>query len=119
MITAIPAQADDLLTFKLSGKLHASDYDHFVPLIDEALAHHDKLRLVVIFEDFHGWDMAALWEDVKFDAAHFTKFRRIALVGDAAWEKWMAAFCKPFTTAKIRFFTTAERDDAQRWAEAD
>lgn len=54
--------------------------------------------------EFHGWSMGALWEDIKFDLHHFADIERLALIGDKKWEVGMAVFCKPFTTAKIRYF---------------
>ena len=37
------------------------------------------------------------------------------MVGDKTWEKWMAAVCKPFTLAKIKYFDVAELEAAQKW----
>jgi hypothetical protein len=31
------------------------------------------------------------------------------------WEKGMSVFCKPFTTAKIRYFDKAQAADARTW----
>ncbi len=31
----------------------------------------------------------------------------------------MAVFCKPFTTAKIRYFDQAKADEAKTWIESD
>lgn len=59
--------------------------------------------------------MPALWEDVKFDVKHFNDIERLAIVGESAWEKWMAAFCKPFTTAKIRYFPAEQLAEARAW----
>lgn len=117
MIEPIASDRDDVLGFRLTGKLHAADYENLVPIVDAALEAHDKISLLVLFHDFEGWDMAALWEDTKFDVTHFTKFQRIALVGEKRWEKWMAAFCKPFTTAKVRYFNAAQLDEARHWVE--
>ena len=72
--------------------------------MEKAIQEHGKVRLLVEMRDFHGWGVGALWEDIKFDAKHFCDFERIAMVGDKQWEKGMAVFCKPFTTAKIRYF---------------
>ena len=65
--------------------------------------------------DFHGWQVGALWEDIKFDAKHFRDIERLALVGDRQWEKGMAVFCKPFTTAKVRYFPSEKLDEAANW----
>lgn len=100
---------------KLSGKLTKQDYGHFVPEIEARIMQHGKLRLLVEMHDFHGWKLSALWEDIKFDAKHFADIERLALVGDRKWEAGMAAFCKPFTTAKVRYFSTEQYEDAVAW----
>jgi hypothetical protein len=115
MIEQLPAGSDHLLGFKMSGKLHDEDYKHFVPTVDAAIAKHGKVRLLAWFHDFHGWDTHALWDDIKFSTTHCTKIDRIALVGEKTWEKWMAAVCKPFTMAKIRYFDAAQVEDAKAW----
>lgn len=111
-ISGLPAHTIGL---KLSGKLHDNDYKTFVPLVDAELAKTDKINVLAQFHDFHGWDMHALWDDIKFSTTHCTKINRIALVGDKAWEKWMAAVCKPFTMAKVRYFDAAELEAAKAW----
>jgi hypothetical protein len=69
--------------------------------------------------DFHGWNTGALWEDIKFGLKHFMDIERIAMVGDKKWEKGMSAFCKPFTTAKIRYFDPSQVEEARTWLESD
>ena len=115
MIEQLPSKSEKVLAFKISGKLHDEDYKHFVPLIDAAVAKEGKVRLLAEFHDFHGWDLHALWDDIKFSTTHCTKIERIALVGDKTWEKWMAAVCKPFTMAKVRYFDVADVGAARTW----
>jgi hypothetical protein len=115
MIEQLPESSETILGFRMSGKLHAEDYKKFVPVIDEALAKQGKVRLLAQFEDFHGWDLHALWDDIKFATTHCTKIDRIAMVGDKTWEKWMALVCKPFTLAKVRYFDASKLDAAWAW----
>ena len=115
MIEQLPESSGKVLGFKMSGKLHDEDYKTFVPLIDAVAAKEGKVRLLVQFHDFHGWDLHALWDDVKFATTHCTKIERIAIVGEKTWEKWMAAICKPFTMAKIRYFDASQIDAAKVW----
>ena len=65
--------------------------------------------------DFHGWDAGALWEDIKWDAKHFNDIERLAIVGEKTWHKLMAGFCKPFTTARVRYFTQEQFVEAHAW----
>jgi hypothetical protein len=104
-----------VLAVDLSGKLTKEDYQKFVPEIERLIRQHGKLRMLVELTGFHGWEMGALWEDIKFDVKHFRDLERIAFVGDRAWEKGMATFCKPFTTATIRYFDSADREQALKW----
>jgi hypothetical protein len=115
MIEQLPSVSDKALAFKMSGKLHDEDYKRFVPLVDSAIAAQGKVRLLALFENFQGWDLQALWDDIKFATTHCTKIERIALVGDKKWEQWMAKVCKPFTMAKIRYFDTADLETAKTW----
>jgi hypothetical protein len=115
MIEMIHLEPAHLLAFKLSGKLHDEDYKSFVPLVDKAIAEDGKVRMLVKFEDFHGWDAHALWDDTKFATTHCTKIEKLAMVGEKTWEKWMATICKPFTMAKIKYFEANQFDDAVKW----
>ena len=115
MITQLPQSTDRLLGFKLSGKLHDEDYQHFVPVVEAAIARNGKVRLLSQFEDFHGWDLHALWDDTKFSMKHCADVEKIAIVGDRTWEKWMAKICKPFTKAKIEYFDAKDIERAWAW----
>ena len=92
-----------ILSVTLHGKLTKSDYEDFVPEVESALNEHGKVRMLVRLVDFGGWSAGGLWEDIKFDLRHFSDIERLAIVGDKGWEAAMAVFCKPFTTAKIRY----------------
>lgn len=104
-----------VLILTLSGKLAKEDYAHFTPAVERAVQEHGKVRLLVRMHDFHGWTMGALWEDAKFDWRHFSDIERLALVGESRWEHGMAVFCKPFTTAAVRYFDQSKADEASAW----
>jgi len=104
-----------ILTVTLSGKLTKEDYQHLGPEVDRLIAKHGKIRIAAIMHEFHGWTLGALWDDIKFDFKHFAHIERLALIGERKWEAGMAAFCKPFTTAKVRYFDVAQSDEAMAW----
>jgi hypothetical protein len=115
MVELLPESTDKALAFRMSDKLHDEDYKKFVPLVEAAVAKQGKVRLLAEFHDFHGWDLHAVWDDIKFSTTHCTKIDRIALVGEKSWEAWMAQVCKPFTMAKVRYFDASEIDAARAW----
>ncbi|HSR70459.1 MAG TPA: STAS/SEC14 domain-containing protein [Acidobacteriota bacterium] len=109
--------AGKILEVMLTGKLEKEDYKAFAPEVDRLVKKHGKLRVLCVMEDFHGWTAGALWEDVKVDLKHFNDIERLALVGDKKWQKGMAVFCKPFTTAEVRYYEKPRLADARRWIE--
>ncbi len=110
---------DKVVEVTVSGKLTKEDYGHFAPIVEAAIQRSGKLRMLVVMHDFHGWTAGALWEDVKFDWHHFRDIERLALVGERRWEAGMAVFCKPFTTARVKYFDHSALDEARQWITAD
>ena len=115
MIETIETGSRKVLGLKLCGKLHDEDHKQFVPRWETILTGRGKVRLFVEFEDFHGWDLHAAWDDLKLGLKHYSDFERIAMVGDRKWEELMASFCKPFTRAKVKYFERLEVHAAWTW----
>jgi hypothetical protein len=115
MIETIETGSAKVVGWKLHGTLHDEDYQRFLPQVESILTSQGKVRLFVQFEDFHGWDVHAAWDDMKFGIRHYSDFERIAMVGEREWEKWMAALCKPFTGAKVRYFDCSQIEEAWLW----
>ena len=108
-----------LLEVKASGKLSADDYEALEPAVDKLIDDSGKIKILFIMRDFHGWDLGAAWEDIKFATRHFRDIEKIAMVGEKAWEKWMATICKPFTMSSIQYFEAGEEHSARQWLSSD
>jgi hypothetical protein len=104
-----------ILVIHVSEKLAKSDYERFVPEFERLILRNGKLSVLFDMTGFHGWDAGALWEDIKFDVKHFADIKRLAMVGEKKWQQGMAAFCKPFTSASIRYFDHANAAEARKW----
>src|SRR3546814_5865857 len=111
MITSEDVRGYYLVCRGAGGRTEA-DYEAAVPELENALVLRDEpLRLMIVLEDFRGWDIAALWEDLKFDARHSGDFGRIAVLGESKLEEWGAALSKPFLGSEIRYFDINERSE--------
>lgn len=106
----------NFLAFKLSGKLHDEDYKQFMPLI-QAAADKGKLHLLVEMENFEGWDLPALWDDMQLDAHYGKQIERLAVIGDKKWEQWMTKICRPFTSARVEYFDAQGAQGAWAWVQ--
>ena len=115
MIEKLQPEKENVIAFRLTGKLHDEDYKAFVPEVEALIAREGKIRLLLQLDHFQGWDLPAAWDDITFGIKHFRDLERIAVVGDPGWEKWMIKLSKPFSEAKIRFFPADEMIAAWDW----
>ena len=90
-----------LLEVKISGKLSAEDYETLEPGVEKLIGDSGKSKILFMMSDFHGWELGAVWEDIKFATKHCTDIEKVAMVGEKTWEKWMAMICKPILSASV------------------
>jgi hypothetical protein len=100
---------------EITAKLTKDDFRRFGPEIERLIDKHGKIRVLVQMHDFRGWDAAALWEDIKLDVKHFNDIERIAILGEKKWQERLSMLCRPFTTARVRYFDHSELDQAREW----
>jgi hypothetical protein len=117
-ITLKEENSGKVLEAQISGKLVHDDYKRLSPEFEKLLKEHGKISVLFEMVDFHGWETAALWDDIRFDVKHYDDIERLAMVGDRKWEEGMSQFCGVFTTAKIRYFDRSQKNEARKWLEA-
>ena len=107
-----------LLEVQASGKLSAEDYETLEPGVEKLIEGAGKIKILFVMSDFHGWDLGAVWEDIKFATKHCADIEKVAMVGENSWEKWMATICKPFTMSSIKYFEAGQEQEARDWLAA-
>ena len=75
MIATIETGSPKVVGLKLTGKLHDEDFKQFVPKMETILTAEGKVRLFIQLEDFHGWDLYAALDDLKFSLRHYSDIR--------------------------------------------
>jgi len=119
MIEQLENLPEDILGFRATGEITASDYtDVLKPAIDGVLRRGDEVRIVLVFDDWSGMTGAAVWEDLKMGIERFTKWKRIALVTDIEWMRHATSLFGWMTPGDVKSFACAELDAAVAWAEA-
>lgn len=108
-----------LLEVRASGKLTREDYEDFEPAVDKLISASGKIKILFVMANFHGWELGAVWEDIKFATKHCHDIEKIAMVGETTWEKWMSTICKPFTMSSIKYFDVFDEQDARAWLMAE
>ncbi len=83
MIEQLTTDSDRILGFQIRGRLHEEGSPgSLYRSLKLPLKHKARFVFCAEFHDFHGWDLHALWDDVKFAIRHCRDIERVALVGE-------------------------------------
>jgi len=118
MISMSEPDASGVVTVTVSGKVTKEDYRPLLPKLERLLQEQGSLRFLIHLEDVAGFELGALWEDIKFDYSHQSRYGRTAIVGDRDWQAWATRLSSLFFDAEMRFFTIDEAEAADAWVRA-
>lgn len=120
MLKILDQTSKKALGVQINGKILHKDYATFIPMLEKMIADNGAARCLVELVDFGGFELRALWDELKFDIKHCADVERCAVVGDKSWEKWATNLSKPlFPAAKMKFFSPEQIDDAWYWVKHD
>ena len=106
----------DLVRWIADGKITKAECDRFYPELEQFIEQKGTVRCLAELERFEGWEPAALWKELEFDAKHRNDFSKVALVGaKERWEQWSAKLADLLTSAEIRTFDEGATEEALTW----
>src|ERR1043166_7229487 len=101
----IDYEPNDVCVLRISGTLKQSEFAAAQQEIAAKIDAGAKPRLLVVAENFDGWQRGADWNDLDFLLSHGGEIAKIALVGDARWEiKGLAFAGAGVRRAPVKFF---------------
>lgn len=118
MIEILKESKGSLLGVKISGKLTDDDYHKvLIPKFKEIMENYGHSRfLVELAPDFEGFDLMAIWHDLKLglidEGYHIEK---MAVVGGPELFLWGIKFSVHFMQGEIRTFEAGKLDQAWTW----
>jgi SpoIIAA-like len=116
MPAQIQQQSNDTYVLRISGTLKRSEFGAEQTALARQIDTGSKPRLLVILENFEGWERGADWDDLDFMISHGGKISRIALVAEPRWETLALAFAGAgVRRAPVKFFPPNELDQARSW----
>lgn len=120
MFEILPESTDTCIGFKISGKITAEDYDSLLPRLDEAIAEHGKINLLVLIEDFDYEGFDAAKKDFQFGTHQYRQVEKAAFVSDKRWLEWTVKVMDPFTRrTKEKIFESDQLEEAWAWVLAE
>ena len=104
-----------LVSARAHGTLDGADYDVLLPELDAVLAAGGPVSFLFIMEQFRGWDIESFARELKWDEKNRNRLRKIAIVGDAGWQKWSTLLSKWFVPGNVRYFDRTQETAARTW----
>ncbi len=121
MIEIMPETEGNVLVVKAKGKLTAKDYEEtFIPKINQMIEVYRKVRVVVLLaENFDGWEIGAAWDDAVFGIQHRHDFDKMAVVGGPKWVQWATKISFNFMDGQVEIYDIPDFENAVAWAKGD
>ncbi len=120
-VRLIPTTKPDVIAFEVNGKISSEDMHRLVPMFDERMRAHERLRILVRVLDFDGVSLEALRHEGLWSVKMrgLKQVERYALVGGPDWMETVAKWSAPLTRIETRHFSLDEEERAWNWLEAN
>jgi hypothetical protein len=106
----------NVLMVVVSGQLKQPELAEVQQAASTIIRIRDKVRMLVIAEDFQGWNSEDDWGDLSFQDENDAKIERIAIVGDREWKDLAITFAgRGFRDFPIEFFEHGQMAKARAW----
>jgi hypothetical protein len=116
MSAEIVDNSGGVLTIKVSGKLRQPELAAAQKDAAEMLEKKGSSRLLVLAEEFEGWEKGGDWGDLSGQMQLDVQIDRMAIVGEKRWEDLALLFTgKGIRHVDIEYFAPAELLKARDW----
>ena len=116
MSANLEQHADRLLVLRVGGELKKSELDAAQSKFVEIIAGAGTVKLLVLLENFSGWEHGEQWGDTDFFFSHRNEFEKIAAVGNPRWEAQVLAFTGAgLRKGPVKFFLEIGESEARAW----
>ena len=116
MIEKLSESSGPVVGYKVAGKVTPDDYQQLNPAIQALVDQYaDGVYLLLDLQEFAGEEVKAWLPDLKFGHRFHDKIKKMAIVGDKRWEKWLTALVDPFYAKDAQYFPPEDTDKAWAW----
>jgi hypothetical protein len=114
MIEKLEESSDNILAFRISGKIKKGDYDILNPAMEKHLIKNDDPKMFIEVGVLDGFTTKALFEELK-NIPDYDKFTKIAMVGEKDWKETLTKIFDPIFSPETKYFCFEEKDEALNW----
>ncbi len=102
--------------FNVSGILGKAELEQAQNECESAIQKMGHIKILVVLDNFQGWEKAKDWEDLSFSARNDAYIDKLAIVGDQQWKDLVFAFtAKGLRPVLIEYFGEGQEGAARTW----
>lgn len=105
----------EFVTVKLSGIVTRADVDEAIPRLQLIMQERAPVRLYVELVGLDRFEVAGLWNELRFQAEHGGEIDRAAFVVASTGEQWAAWLAEQLIGGATRRFELGEEQAAIDW----
>lgn len=114
--TILPETDDQTLCVMIDRLITAEGYEkNLIPRLEKMIAEYGKIRVLVYYKKFAGWEEAAASHDMALTARYGKNVHKIALVNPPKSEIFQRKLKQPITSGEMRMFNDNELQKAIEW----
>ena len=115
MIKKLAESSGKVVGYKAVGTITASDYLQLESEVKALVEKEGSICMLIDLSEFK-WEKLEAWlPDLKFGSEFHHEIKKMAIVGDKTWEKWITHLSKPFFARDAKYFHHADIDKAWAW----
>jgi hypothetical protein len=112
----IEREEGNLTVLRITGLFRKSELDAALSIEAKQWGLTTFVKVLVIVENFKGWEPGADWGDMTFFETHGDQIDKIAIVADQQLETNLLMFAGAgFRRAPVKFFSTNQLEVARAW----
>lgn len=112
----IHEEPDNLYVLRITGMLKKAEMDAAQDIAAAKWGSNARIKLLMVLENFKGWDKDPNWGDMTFYTEHEQKIIKIAIVGDPKHEcEFMMFTGAGFRSAPVQYFPAEQIEQARQW----
>jgi hypothetical protein len=116
MGVTIGREEGDLRVLRITGLLRKSEWDSALATEAEHWRPETRVKVLVIVENFKGWERGVDWGDMDFFVEHEHQIEKSAIVADPQLETDLLMFAGAgFRRAPVKFFSANQLALARAW----
>ena len=107
---------DDRIEVKITGELRRRDQDALQAEAVRLIAQGKRPRVLILVEDFRGWEKGADWGDIGFLVEHGNDIASMAVVCEERWRDDALVYLgKGMRSTAIEHFPPSALEQAREW----